>query len=300
MDDEAVAAKLASLSRSTGKKRSRSDKRRLATRADPNSSATDLLVLPSKDAAPVFEVPEALRLPGAGPCMEHGRHVSLEELFPGTGLAEAWDTQSALRTAVRQALRDDLFAPLLAGRSAAQRSAALALTSAVMISWSNAVEAAGQGKVTLDRFTAAFRTHGITELDGLDFIRTIGALCGPTPHGSLIDIIPLDRTVAHSWHQDSGIPQNTVLLGFPPRDRYEGGGVFSSHVKLSHPLRPSEGEAHGAVVQYEQLPEAPPIGEDCILRPSYARGRELFISNDQSHLHSTPDRQCREALWRFM
>ena len=56
--------------------------------------------------------------------------------------------------------------------------------------------------------------------------------------------MPLARRVAHSWHQDSGISSKTVLLGFPPRNGYVGGGVFSSHVKLSHPLKPTEGEAH--------------------------------------------------------
>lgn len=255
---------------------------------------------------PVWQVPEPLRMPGASACTQHGHHVSLEDLFPGTGLAEAWDTQSSLRTALRRALRDDLFAPLLDFKSDAHREAALSLESACMISWYNAVEAAATGRVSFDRFTAAFREHGLS-LDGRTFVQTIGGLCGPTPHGSLIDIIPLQRIVNHSWHQDCGVAQDTVLLGFPPRDGYEGGGVFSSHVKLSHPLRPSEGEAHGAVVEYERLgedrlPDAGDrvIAEEFILRPLYGRGREIWVSSDAAHLHSTPDRQCREALWRFM
>lgn len=245
-------------------------------------------------------------MPGAEPCTKHGYHVSLEDLFPGSGLADAWDTRSSLRTAIRKALRDDLFAPLLRGRSAAQIDAATSLESACMISWSNAVEAADAGKVSFDSFTAALREHGVSSVDGLDFVRTIGALCGPTPHGSLIDIIPLKRSVAHSWHQDCGISQNTVLLGFPPRDGYVGGGVFSSHVQLSHPLKPSDGgDSHGAVVEYERLSlddgaAPPPIPDEYILRPMYSKGRELWVSDDAAHLHSTPDRQLREALWRFM
>jgi len=178
--------------------------------------------------------------------------------------------------------------------------AATQLESACMISWSNAVEAADLGRVTMDRFTEAFQKHGVSSLDGATFLRTLGGLCGPTPHGSLIDIIPLDRIVAHSWHQDCGVSQNTVLLGFPPRNGYEGGGVFSSHVKLSHPLRPNQGEMHGAVVEYERFEEAPPIPDEYTLRPLYGRGREIWVSNDAAHLHSTPDQQCREALWRFM
>ena len=91
----------------------------------------------------------------------------------------------------------------------------------------------------------------------------------------------------------------TVLLGFPPRDGYEGGGVFSHHVKLSHPLRPSQGETHGAVVEYERLSDSP-IPEEYVLRPLYGRGREIWVSDDAAHLHSTPDVQLRECLWRFM
>lgn len=256
-------------------------------------------MLPGDLDAPVWQVPEDLRMPGAPECRTHGHHVSLEELFPGTGLADAWDTNAELRTALRKALREDLMAPLLKDLGAPQREAALSLESACMISWSSALEARARGKVSFDRFTEAFRVHGLESLDGERFIRTLGALCGPTPHGSLIDIIPLNRVVAHSWHQDAGIAQPTVLLGFPPRNRYVGGGVFSHHVKLSHPLRPSAGETHGAVVEYERL-SSEPIPEECLLRPLYGKGREVWVSVDSAHLHSTPDRQCREALWRFM
>ena len=112
--------------------------------------------------------------------------------------------------------------------------------------------------------------------------------------------MPLARRVAHSWHQDSGISSKTVLLGFPPRNGYVGGGVFSSHVKLSHPLKPTEGEAHGMVVEFERFEPPLEIPEEHVLRPLYSRGREVWVSDDSTHLHSTPDRQCRECLWRFM
>lgn len=281
--------------------------RPVTPKASDAPSTLDLATatLPGSDNASIWTVPPDLRMPGALPCEKHGYHVSLEELFPGTGLAEAWDTRSSLRTAIRQALRDDLFAPLLRGRTAAQVAAATSLESACMISWSNAVKAADEGRLSFDRFTAALRANGVSSIDGLTFVRTLGNLCGPTPHGSLIDITPLRREVAHSWHQDCGIAQNTVLLGFPPRDQYVGGGVFSSHVQLSHPLRPSDGATHGSVVEYERLSlsdGAPPpsIPDEYVLRPVYSRGREVWVSDDAAHLHSTPDCQLREALWRFM
>lgn len=253
---------------------------------------------------PVWEVPPSLRMPGAPPVTAHGRHVSLESVFPGSGLAEAWDTKSELRTALRVALRDDMFRPPPHWNEK-QRRLATGVDAACMVSWRMAAEEAaeehdGERAKGLASFDAAFAAHGVS-LSGLEFVRGITALCGERPHGSLIDIVPLQRRVAHSWHQDSGISSLTVLLGFPPRDGYVGGGVFSSQVQLSHPLRPTSGDAHGAVVEYELFEPPPePIVEEYVLRPGYARGREIFVSDDTTHLHSTPDQQKRECLWRFM
>ena len=47
-------------------------------------------------------------------------------------------------------------------------------------------------------------------------------------------------------------------------------------------------------------PPPPQIADEYVLRPLYGRGREIWVSDDSCHLHSTPDRQCREGLWRFM
>ena len=47
-------------------------------------------------------------------------------------------------------------------------------------------------------------------------------------------------------------------------------------------------------------PTPAPIPEEYVLRPLYSKGREIWISDDSTHLHSTPDRQRRECLWRFM
>ena len=55
-----------------------------------------------------------------------------------------------------------------------------------------------------------------------------------------------------------------------------------------------------AVVEYEKLAGAQTIPEEFVLRPLYGRGREIWVSDDAAHLHSTPDRQLRECLWRFM
>ena len=76
--------------------------------------------------------------------------------------------------------------------------------------------------------------------------------------------------------------------------------VFSSQIKLSHPIRPTQGEEHGAIVEYERYEGAPSIPDAHVLRPLYSKGREIWVSDDATHLHSTPDVQRRECLWRFM
>ena len=71
--------------------------------------------------------------------------------------------------------------------------------------------------------------------------------------------------------------------------------------EATNPLRPTQGETHGAVVEYERFDPPPePIPEEYVLRPLYGRGREIWVSDDSTHLHSTPDQQYRECVWRFM
>lgn len=69
-----------------------------------------------------------------------------------------------------------------------------------------------------------------------------------------ISSIALARKKApHSWHQDSGLRQRTVLLGFPIEDAYDGAGVFSHVVKLSNELSPNPGRSRGAIVEWERF-----------------------------------------------
>ena len=53
------------------------------------------------------------------------------------------------------------------------------------------------------------------------------------------------------------------------------------------------------MVEYERL-GGEPIPDEFVMRPLYSKGREVWVSDDAAHLHSTPGRQNREALWRFM
>ena len=113
--------------------------------------------------------------------------------------------------------------------------------------------------------------------------------------GGFLDIVSppdMKMTRNHAWHQDSGLEQNTVMLGFPSSDGYVGPGVFSHVVLLSHPLEPPE--VPGPVIIPGALPE------DYITRPVYSRGREVILYRDSHHVHSAPDLFIRAGIWRFM
>ena len=144
----------------------------------------------------VWEVPQHLRMPGAPMATHHGHHASLADIFPGSGLDEAWDTDAALRTELRAALRADLFSPPPQWNEK-QRRAATGLGAACMVSWRAATDDPDRSCNALD---AAFDAHGV-RLGGREFLLTLGGLCGEKSHGSLIDIVPLARRVSHSWHQ---------------------------------------------------------------------------------------------------
>lgn len=107
LSEEAIAARIASL---------RASKRRAPRRVREASKpvqSMEPLTLPgdSSSDVPVWSVPDELRMPGAPAAQRHGFHVSLRDIFPGSGLDEAWDTNGELRTALRRALRVDMFKP---------------------------------------------------------------------------------------------------------------------------------------------------------------------------------------------
>ena len=109
LSDDAIADRMAKL---------RSKKTRRAARGSQQQPRTapatpEPLVLQGDESCdvPVWPVPDSLRMPGAQRVVSHGFHASLAETFPDSGLAEAWDTNSALRTDLRKALRADLFTP---------------------------------------------------------------------------------------------------------------------------------------------------------------------------------------------
>ena len=164
----------------------------------------------------VFDVPSDLRRPGAEAVVEHVKFFGLEELFPSTGLQEKFNADAAFRTAIRRAIRDDLFVP--DPKASDKVNAAISsLSSSLMVNW----KSSRTGYASL---TKVFADNAVQNLTGRTLSR-LGKLCGPVSHGSLIDITSTGRKQErHSWHQDSGLDRFTVMVGFPPRAAGQASG----------------------------------------------------------------------------
>ena len=263
----------------------------IASRLEPSRDTPDL------DAAPVWTVPPDLSAGAPITPDLYPRTVSLDELFPGTGLGAAFNSDAEFRAALRAAMRYDLFVPdpkLSDEQNAQLRSKG----STCHVVWKDR-------STDFPRLTEALRRRGLESITGGDFVLTLGSLCGgEATSGSLLEIVNnaaggRDRVLVHSWHQDSGRQQRTVMLGFPPKSGFEGTGVFSHCVKLSHELKPQG--RRGEVVQFELYDPRPrEIPEEYVIRPVYKEGAEVLVYHDNAVLHSTPDYIDREAVWRFM
>lgn len=259
----------------------------------------------------VFLVPEHARATGTPPVANHVVFFSLAELFPeAPGLADLFDEDTTFRESIRQAARDDLFVPdpRLSEESNKQLRAP---SSSLEGNWQTNTD-------TCPSLTKVFASHAETmELSGRTFMRRLGGLCvrggPPSPPqaqgsleveevgekffvtGSWLDIVSPKggrRHAAHAWHQDSGLEQYTAMLGFPSEDRYEGPGVFSHVIKLSHKM--PEPEVAGPVIIEGNFPETH------VMRPVYRKGCEVILYKDCDHIHSAPDEFIRDGLWRFM
>lgn len=189
------------------------------------SAPVDVASLPCtphvEDVA-VFPVPEHMRREEHAPLTDddYVRFVGLEELFPGSGLAEVFDSHAKFRTDLRRAARNDMFVPNPKLPDSANEQIKSHRAS-LMVSWQ-------QSHTGFANLTSLFRSQGVA-LDGPSFMQGLGGLVsGQDVSGSLIDIVGITgKPVRHSWHQDNGLEgQITVMLGFPPSNMYCGAGVF--------------------------------------------------------------------------
>ncbi len=265
----------------------------------------------------------------------HIEYLSLDELFPNLNFSNHFHKNGKFREAIRQAMRKDIFytTPAFTNLSPKVASYMLDDDSSLQGSW-NCIPSSSSSSSSrdnddkddkddnktsrMDRLTSVLRDYlGEDAPSGDEFMMKIGSLCGKNPSTHWIDIIGVkNRLVSHSWHQDSGrsydddnividdfdiqaILNNesryTVMLGFPQEDEYEGTGVFSHAIKLTHEcLAPNEHNVNEPVLFQGT------VDEQFIVRPHFSLGKEIIKYRDVDVLHSAPDVVYRKSVMRFM
>ena len=236
-------------------------------------------------------VPAAVRGAAAGGAWF--RAVALDDVFPGSGVGEAFATSAAFRRALREAARSDVVEDSPVRRD---------LAASAQGSWR--VDAA---PATAAALGAAL---GAGAPGGAEFYRAIAGLelAGARPStGHFIEVVGgpgATRTARHSWHQDrADAAATTVVLGFPREDAQVGPGVFSHLVPLSHTVALDAREEDAAGPREYDPPDRLGVAEvpdASVVRPSFGRGAEILVYSDATTLHSGPDVIYRDGLWRFM
>ena len=269
--------------------------------------------------APAFPLPEGAAPGQDGDVIshEHIQSMSLDELFPGLSFSDMFASSTEFRTALRAAMREDIFdtTPAYAKMSEKARRMLLLPDSSLQGSWKckdGRWERKGSANPEQDSGTgSAHRMKKLTQIlskylgagapTGDDFCDVIGSLCGSNPSTHWIDIVGVqDRRIPHSWHQDTGRSPNgdtkTVLLGFPPEDDHDSVGVFSHCVKLERERFALDDHPVSEPIVYPNLE----IEEKYIIRPNFSKGKELICYRDVDVLHSSPDVAWRASVMRFM
>lgn len=249
-----------------------------------------------------------------GAVIEHAHFEtrSLSDLFPNVpNFSRCFATSAEFRTAMRSAMRADIFDTTPAYHSLSEKARRILLLpdSSLQGSWKCQDGAWARSSVTgettssrMTRLSQILQEHlGSGAPTGDVFMDTIGALCGTQPSTHWIDIVGVqNRRVPHSWHQDTGRSDGnakTVLLGLSPVDNYDGVGVFSHVIRLKHEQWAPADHPPREPVLYGALPE---MGKEYIVRPRFAEGRELIVYRDVDVLHSSPDVAYRASVMRFM
>ena len=151
--------------------------------------------------------------------------------------------------------------------------------------------------------TKVFQKYNFPQhFTGKVFMLELTNLCPDTPHrfNSWMDIIGVKKkAINHSFHQDSGLEQTTVMIGFPPENDYEGLGVFSHAVKLSHRLPSPPIELQNQPRLWSSISHDL-FDEKYIIRPIYKKGKEIMVYDDRDIFHSAPDFAYRDSIWRIM
>jgi hypothetical protein len=227
--------------------------------------------------------------------------MALDDLFPNLQFTDKFCSDAEFRNSLRNAMREDIFdsTPSYSGMSEKARKMLLLPDSSLQGSWRcNPVN--GEGR--MQKLTNVLKSNlGDSAPTGDEFMEKIGSLCGSKPSTHWIDIVGIvERRIPHSWHQDTGRSPNgdtfTVLLGFPKEDNYDGVGVFSHAVKLKYERVADDDHPANEPVVYPGLT----IDEKYIVRPRFAKGKELLLFRDVDVVHSSPDIAYRASVMRFM
>jgi len=253
----------------------------------------------------VYQVPERWRREtGIPEFQDHGvQYISLASVFPeAAGIADVFDEDAEFRRQLRWAAREDLFDPI--ARFSAKVNAKIKAMDGTLLCTLRPPDRCEEPR-PCPELTSLFRKYGWSDLTGAEFLERLFRICGEVtyvvqhhtkPSGSFSDIVTRGCG-DHMWHQDSGWNKLTVLLGFPPEDRYQGEGVFTNIALLSHPLPVPEKPVPLVFGETHCIGESMP--KECIWRPLYAKGSEILVYNDSTTVHSAPDVISRESMWRL-
>ena len=283
---------------------------------------TEIALQRPNEDAPVFSLPEGTAPGENGNVISHDhiKTTSLDDLFPGLSFSDMFASSSEFRADLRSAMREDIFdsTPAYFEMSEKARKMLLLPDSSLQGSWKcqgGRWERKGSTDSTNSKGDTCTGTdHRMKKLTqvlskylgegaptGDQMMDTIGALCGSNPSTHWIDIVGVqDRRIPHSWHQDTGRSPNgttmTVLLGFPPEDDHDNVGVFSHCIKLERERFALEEHPINEPIVYPSLE----VEEKFIVRPKFAKGREIIFYRDVDVLHSSPDVAWRASVMRFM
>jgi len=275
---------------------------------------TEIAAQVANEDAPTFVIPEGIASGYDGDEISH-QHVettSLDNIFPGLGFSNLFASSKEFRTALRGAMREDIFdtTPAYASMSEKARRMLLLPDSSLQGSW-KCKDGRWERKGGSDEEKDQPRMIALTKVlskflgeeapSGDEFMDRIGSLCGSRPSTHWIDIVGVqDRRIAHSWHQDTGRSPSgdakTVLLGFPPEDSYDAVGVFSHVIKLEKERHAAEDHPPNEPVVFTNME----VDEKYIVRPRFSEGGELIFYRDIDVLHSSPDVAYRASVMRFM